>query len=72
MAATSDVRRSSFTVDSTRTSQTFTQEDVVDLLEQMAGHLKVQLEHRASLWAMVIMAATNGLKGLSGAILMRV
>ena len=44
----------------------------MDLLEQRAGHLKVQLEHQASLWALVIMAATNGLKGLSGAILMRV
>ena len=59
-------------VNASRTSQTFSHENLVELVQQMSGHLNVKMEHRPAEWAAAIMAATNGLKGLSGAVLREV
>ena len=58
--------------DTSHTSQTFSHEDLEELLQQMTGHLNVKMEHSPAKWASAIMAATNGLKGLSGAVLQEV
>ena len=55
-----------------RFSQTFSHENLVELLQQMTGHLKVKMEHDQAVWASTIMAATDGMKGLSGAVLQEV
>lgn len=58
--------------DTSKTSETFRQEDVKELLLQMSASLCVLLEHSAEEWAAAIMGATDGLKGLSGAVLRQV
>lgn len=55
-----------------RVSQTFSHEHLVKLLQQMTGHLRVKMEHSPAMWASTIMAATDGLKGLAGAVLREV
>ena len=55
-----------------RVSQKFSHENLVELLQQMTEHLRVKMEHSPTMWASTIMAATDGLKGLAGAVLREV